>query len=58
MIRDDFRAHRFARTWLGPSLATLVGIGSTVELAAMPIPATDVQVPGPILIQQSSEPQG
>ena len=58
MSRDDFRPQRFAKTWLGPSLATLVGIGSTVELAAMPIPATDVQVPGPILIQQSSEPQG
>jgi outer membrane protein OmpA-like peptidoglycan-associated protein len=45
MIRDDSRAYRYAKTWLGPSLATLVGIGGTVELAAMPI-----------LIQQSPDP--
>ena len=57
MTRDDSRAQRFARTWLGPSLATLVGIGSTVELAAMPIPATEAPLPGPIWIQQSTEPQ-
>jgi outer membrane protein OmpA-like peptidoglycan-associated protein/predicted nuclease with TOPRIM domain len=31
----------------------LVGIGSTVELAAMPFPPADVQLPGPTLIQQS-----
>jgi outer membrane protein OmpA-like peptidoglycan-associated protein/predicted nucleic acid-binding Zn-ribbon protein len=58
MIRDDSRAHRFAKTWLGPSLATLVGIGSAVELAAMPIPAVGVQLPGPTLIQQSPGPPG
>ena len=28
--RDDSRPQRFAKTWLGLSLATLVGIGSTV----------------------------
>jgi outer membrane protein OmpA-like peptidoglycan-associated protein len=38
-------------------LATLVGIGSTVELAAMPIAAPDVQLPGRILIQQSTQAQ-
>jgi outer membrane protein OmpA-like peptidoglycan-associated protein len=53
MIRDDSRAHRFAKTWLGPLLATLVGIGSSVELAAMPIPAPRAQLLGPTLIQQS-----
>ncbi len=56
MIRDDSRARRFAKTWLGPSLATLLGIGSTVELAAMPLPAVGVQPPGPTLIQQSPGP--
>jgi chemotaxis protein MotB len=58
MTRDYSRAHRFAKAWLGPSLATLVGIGSTVELAAMPIPAPGVQLPGPTLIQQSPGPHG
>jgi outer membrane protein OmpA-like peptidoglycan-associated protein len=53
MTRDDSRAQRFAKIWLGPSLATLVGIGSTVELAAMPIPASRVELHGPTLIQQS-----
>jgi flagellar motor protein MotB len=53
MICDDPRAQRFAKTWLGPSLATLVGIGSTVEVAAMPIPAPGAQLLGPALIQQS-----
>jgi chemotaxis protein MotB len=53
MTHDDSRARRFAKTWLGLSLATLLGIGSTVELAAMPIPAAGVQLPGPTLIQQS-----
>ena len=52
------RARRYAETWLGPSLATLVGIASTVELAAMPIPAPGAQLPGPTLIQQSPGPQG
>ena len=56
MSCDDFRAQRFAKIWLGPSLATLVGIGSTVELAAMPIPAPGAQLLGPTLIQQSPEP--
>jgi chemotaxis protein MotB len=56
MIRDDARAHRFAKTWLGPSLATLVGIGSSFELAAMPIPAPGAQLLGPTLIQQSPSP--
>ena len=53
MSRDDSRAQRFAKIWLGPSLATLVGIGSTVELAAMPIPAARLEFHGPTLIQQS-----
>ena len=53
MTRDDSRAQRFAKIWLGPSLATLVGIGSTVEPAAMPIHAAGVELPGPTLIQQS-----
>src|ERR687891_440236 len=53
MTRDDSRAQRFAKIWLGPSLATLVGIGSTVELAAMPIPAARLEFHGPTLIQQS-----
>jgi flagellar motor protein MotB len=56
--RDDSRPQRFAKTWLGLSLATLVGIGSTVELAAMPIPAPGGQRLGPTLIQQSPKPQG
>src|SRR5918995_253411 len=56
MARDDSRAQRFAKIWLGPSLATLVGIGSTVEPAAMPIPAARVEVHGPTLIQQSPGP--
>jgi flagellar motor protein MotB len=58
MIRDDSRAYRYAKTWLGPPLATLVGIGSTVELAAMPILAPGAQLPGPILIHESPGPQG
>src|ERR687891_366529 len=56
MTRGDSRAQRFVKIWLGPSLATLVGIGSTVELTAMPIPAAGVQLPGPTLIQQSPGP--
>ena len=56
--RDDSRPQRFAKTWLGLSLATLVGIGSTVELVAMPIPAPGAQLLGPTLIQQSPKPQG
>src|SRR5918995_3792814 len=56
MARDDSRAQRFAKIWLGPSLATLLGIGSTVEPAAMPIPAARVEVPGPTLIQHSPGP--
>jgi hypothetical protein len=58
MSRDDSRPQRFAKTWLGPSLAMLVGIGSTVELVAMPIPAPGAQLLGPTLIQQSPKPQG
>jgi outer membrane protein OmpA-like peptidoglycan-associated protein len=54
MTRDDLRAQRFAGTWWGPSLATLLGIGSTVELAAMPLPATD---DGSTLILQSFGPE-
>src|SRR5919106_3108064 len=53
MTRDDSRAQRFAKIWLGPSLAPLVGIGSPVELAAMPIPASRLELHGPTLIQQS-----
>ena len=53
MTRDHSRAQRFAKIWLGPSLATLVGIGTPVEPAAMSIPAARVEVPGPTLIQQS-----
>jgi outer membrane protein OmpA-like peptidoglycan-associated protein/predicted nuclease with TOPRIM domain len=56
MTRDDSRVHRIARIWLGPSLATLVGIGSTAEPAAMPIPAARVELSGPTLIQQSPGP--
>jgi hypothetical protein len=58
MSRAEFRTHRFANVWLGMSLGTFVGIGSTVELAAMPIPAPGAQLLGPILIQQSPGPQG
>jgi outer membrane protein OmpA-like peptidoglycan-associated protein len=57
MTRDHSRAQQFAGSWWGPSLAALVGIASTVELAAMPLPATDAELPGPTLIQQSTEPQ-
>ena len=56
MARDDSRAQRFAKIWLGPWLATLIGIGSTVQPAAMPIPAAGVELPGPTLIQQSPGP--
>jgi flagellar motor protein MotB len=56
MARDDSRAQRFAKIWLGAWLATLIGIGSTVQPAAMPIPAAGVELPGPILIQQSPGP--
>jgi len=56
MTGDNSRAEQFARTWWGPSLAALVGIASTVELAAMPLPATEVQLSRPTLIQQSIEP--
>ena len=56
MTRDDSRAQRFARTWWGPCLAALVGIGSASEPAAMPLPGEKAQLPGPILIQQSSKP--
>jgi outer membrane protein OmpA-like peptidoglycan-associated protein len=56
MIRDYSRARRYAKTWLGPSLATLVGIASSFELAAMPIPAPAPQLLGPTLIQQSPGP--
>ena len=58
MTRSDSRAQRFAKTWLGLSLATLIGIGSTVELVAMPLPAPGAQLLGPTLIQQSPKPQG
>jgi hypothetical protein len=58
MSRDDSRPQRFAKTWLGASLATLVGIGSSVELAAMPLPAIEAQLPRPSLIQQSTDPHG
>jgi hypothetical protein len=57
MTRGDSRAQRFAKAWWGPSLATLVGIGSTVELAAMPVAPPGPQLSGPILIQGSTEPQ-
>jgi hypothetical protein len=50
--RDDSRPQRFAKTGLGLPFATLVGIGSTVELVAMPIPAPEAQLLGPTLIQQ------
>jgi outer membrane protein OmpA-like peptidoglycan-associated protein len=42
---------------LGPSLAAFLGMAGTVELAAMPLPATQPQLPGSILIQQSTKPQ-
>jgi outer membrane protein OmpA-like peptidoglycan-associated protein/predicted nucleic acid-binding Zn-ribbon protein len=57
MTCHDSRAQRSAKAWLGPSLATLVGIGSSVELAAMPMAPTGPQLPGSILIQQSTESQ-
>ena len=56
--RDDSRHQRFAKTWFGLSFATLIGIGSTVELVAMPIRAPGAQLLGPTLIQQSPKPQG
>jgi flagellar motor protein MotB len=52
MARADSRTHRFARACLEPSLAALVG------LAAMPLPATEAQLPRPSLIQQSTDPHG
>jgi flagellar motor protein MotB len=57
MTCEDSRAQRFARAWWGPSLATLVGIGSTVELTAMPIAPPGPQLPGSMLIQYSTESQ-
>ena len=57
MSCDDSRARRFAKTWSGLSVAALVGIGSTVELAAMPVASSGPQLPGSILIQQSTERQ-
>jgi outer membrane protein OmpA-like peptidoglycan-associated protein/predicted nucleic acid-binding Zn-ribbon protein len=57
MTCHDSRAQRSATAWLGPSLAALVGIGSAVELAAMPVGPTEPHLPGAILIQQSTEPQ-
>jgi outer membrane protein OmpA-like peptidoglycan-associated protein/predicted nuclease with TOPRIM domain len=57
MTRRDSRAPRSAKAWLGPPLATLVGIGSTGELAAMPVAPIGPQLPGSILIQQSTETQ-
>jgi outer membrane protein OmpA-like peptidoglycan-associated protein/predicted nuclease with TOPRIM domain len=57
MTCRDSRAQRSAKAWLGSSLATLVGIGSTVELGAMPVAPTGPQLPGSILIQQSTETQ-
>jgi chemotaxis protein MotB len=56
MSCDDSRAQRLAKAWLGLSSAALVGIGSAVELAAMPATSSAPQLPGSILIQQSSEP--
>jgi chemotaxis protein MotB len=53
MTYYDARAQRFAKAWLRTSLATLIGIASSVELAATPIPATGVQFPGPTVVQQS-----
>jgi hypothetical protein len=48
MTREDSRAQRFAKTWWGRSLAALIGIGSAIELAAMPLPATEAaQLPRP-----------
>ena len=55
MTRGDSRAQRFAKAWWGPSLATLVGIGGAVELAAMPVAPPGPQLAAPILIQQSSQ---
>ena len=45
-------APAICQNWLGPSLATFVGIGSTVEVVAMPVPAPEAQLLGPTLIQQ------
>ncbi len=58
MTCDHTRARRFAGTWYGPFLAVLLGSASIVELAAMPLPALEAQLPGPTLIQQSTEPPG
>jgi flagellar motor protein MotB len=55
MTRHDSRAQRFARTWWGPCLAALVGLGSAGEPAAMPLPGEGAQLPGATLIQQSTE---
>jgi outer membrane protein OmpA-like peptidoglycan-associated protein/predicted nucleic acid-binding Zn-ribbon protein len=55
MTRHDSRAQRLAKAWLGPSLATLVGIGSTGESAAMAVAPVGPQLPGAILIQQSTQ---
>ena len=57
MTRSSSRAQGFAGTWWGPLLAALLGIGSTVELAAMPLAKTGEQLPGPTLIQQSPGPE-
>ena len=58
MSHDVCHVQRFAKIWLGPLLATLIGIGSTVELAATPIPGAGVEVPGPTRIQQSPKSPG
>jgi outer membrane protein OmpA-like peptidoglycan-associated protein/predicted nucleic acid-binding Zn-ribbon protein len=58
MARNNSRVLRFAKLWWGPSLAALVGVGSAIELAAMPAAPPGVRLPGPTLIQQSTEPQG
>ena len=55
MARTDSRAVRFANTWWGPSLAALVAVGSAGQLAAMPAAAPGPRLPGPTLIQQSTD---
>ena len=56
MTGDVARAPAICQNLVGTSLAALAGIGKSVELAAMPLPATEAQLPGPTLIQQSTEP--
>jgi outer membrane protein OmpA-like peptidoglycan-associated protein len=57
MAHNDSRAYQFAKPWLAPSLAMLVGIGTTVGLAGLSIPALGAQLLGPTLAEQQPVPE-